>query len=271
MNFPTMLQLESSTACSARCIFCPHSELKRPQGSMSDELYIKILNDAARCGIKQVLLFLNGEPFIFSRIFQWLDELRSRGMTTIFYTNASHLDSEKAARLVRYSDTVTNMIFSVSGIDQLTHHDIMGLDHERVKNNITNFMSVNQGKIPCVAQMPLFSKTESWVDQWQKLWEPIVGTAHTTCMYNYAGRIHDRLETRLPRKYCGRLDHLYVLWDGRVCLCCMDSEGEVILGNLNNQSVSEVFNSVMMNSFRDSHRRECWDNLSLCNVCNMNV
>lgn len=237
---------------------------------MSDELFLKIVDEAYTLGIKQVLLFLNGEPTLFKRLIPWLTELRARSMKTALFTNGSFLTHDLADELLEFGNVIDHIVFSVTGKDDATHQNIMGLDHRTVLVNIRYFVERNAGRIPCVAHMPLYSETALWVREWKEVWN-FVGHADTTHMYNWGGKIEDQYATAPQRSYCDRLSHLTVLWDGRVALCCMDIEGEVILGDLNTQSIVEVFNSPIALSYRESHRQGRWGDIKLCKTCNMNL
>ena len=220
---PQLIQIESSTACSAACDFCPHSSLQRKMGSMTDALFLKIINDANNMGIKHILLFLNGEPLIFNRFFYWLEELRQRNMVTTIFTNASHLTEDKAHRLISYADVIRDIFFSVAGINKETCFNLTGLDFDTVVSNVKYFVNLNNGLIPIAAHMPLYSKTVAFSKQWKLFWSDVVGRADLTDYYNFAGLVTPEKSQR-KKAFCGRLTHLTVLYDGRVCLCCMNPE-----------------------------------------------
>lgn len=272
MRIPSMIQIESSTACTGKCKFCPVGKgLKRQGGSMTDDLFNKIILDANSLQIKRILLFLNGEPFVFNRLFDWLDILRNHKMVTNIFTNASHLTKEKSDKLISYADVVEDIVFSLSGKDTVTHNQIMGLDHDKVKENVSYFSKVNKGTIKTSAHMPLFSATSQWVKEWKKIWGPIVGSANTTQMFNWAGDINDPMLSGGVRKPCLRLDQMTILWNGKVNLCCMDAEGQVILGDLNTQSIAEVFNGPVASYYYETHKNNKWEDLDLCRKCNLNI
>ena len=44
-----------------------------------------------------------------------------------------------------------------------------------------------------------------------------------------------------------------VLWNGDVSLCCQDVNGEVILGNINEQSLAEIFTGERFRLVRQAH------------------
>jgi len=129
-----------------------------------------------------------------------------------------------------YSDAIREIVFSLGGVDAASYREVMGLDFDTVYNNVKYFCLMNKGKIPTSATCPLHSRTRPFINKWGLLWTPLVGQrASFTSLFNFAGKIHDELEHRANAahepKYCCRLNQMAVLWDGRVALCCMDSEG----------------------------------------------
>jgi radical SAM protein with 4Fe4S-binding SPASM domain len=67
---------------------------------------------------------------------------------------------------------------------------------------------------------------------------------------------------------CHRLwSSVTVLFDGRVCLCCLDYEGEIELGNLNDQSLKDVLNSELYRTIRKNHIEGKF--LEKCASCDM--
>lgn len=274
MERPTLIQIESSTACDAKCIFCPHSKLKRKSGRMSDELFNRILDQSKNLNISEVLLFLNGEPLIFPRLFDWLGKLRQNSLKTVIFTNANSLTLEKAVKLISFSDVIHTIVFSLGGMDKDSYQDVMGLDYDRVRQNIEQFITLNCNRITTVGHCPYFSRTQPLLPHWIEHWQ-FVGEVGMTAMFNFAGLIHDELELKEndthKRSACGRLNHLTILYDGLVCLCCMDAEGQIILGDANEQPLTEIFNSPLALKYRQCHKEGRFSELPLCRTCNMNI
>jgi radical SAM protein with 4Fe4S-binding SPASM domain len=73
---------------------------------------------------------------------------------------------------------------------------------------------------------------------------------------------------RVPRTPCRRaMNQIMVLWDGRVSLCCFDAEGAVILGDLNHQSLRDVYNGTIALGIRQAHHEGRRGELALCKDC----
>ncbi len=273
-DVPRMLQIETSTRCNANCAFCPRSQMTRPAGDMEERLFRKIVDNAAALGINKALLFLNGEPLMFSRLFDYLAILRELGIKTDLFTNGKLMTQDMAAKVLAFSDVIEVICFSVPGIDEETYKELSGMSgYIETVRNVCGFWAMNAGRITTNVHTPLVASNVRYLDIWQRSWEAYSDAASPTDFYNFAGLVSDPLELREDATheaaYCDRLLQLAVMWDGRCCLCCMDMNGEVILGDLCESSIEEVFNSALAVQYREAHSEGRFDELALCSKCNM--
>lgn len=271
----TMVQLEASTVCGASCLFCHRPRMRRKSGTMERWVFEKILHDARDMGISEILLFLYGEPFLFNPLFDWLQRLREESCTTVLFSNGVHLTEEKARQLLQLSDVVGTIVFSVAGIDQETEQRIMGLDYELVERNILRLIELKDTNLQIHVHTPKASYTEPFLDRWVNRWQGVADGVGVTPLFNNAGKTHDELELceneDHRRYYCQRLNHIIVLWDGTVPLCCWDAEAEVVLGNVRTDSLQEIFFSERARSYRDIHKQGAFSEIALCRDCNANI
>jgi radical SAM protein with 4Fe4S-binding SPASM domain len=255
------IQIESSTACNGKCSFCPRHEMKRKGGTMTDELFYKIVDEAVEMGVTMITPFLNGEPFMFPRLFEWLDYLKLKGLRFTLYTNATYFTKEKADKLNTY-DNITEIVFSFHGYDKASYELQMGIPYEVSKANIEYFISI--AKIPYRVYLLASVINVQGLDKFKEMWGDKIFIGKYV---NWAGKRPSSMEgTRRP---CERLlNEMTIYWDGRVNLCCMDSDAGVILGDLNTQTIKEVWESNQWR--RDSHKAYNFD-LDLCRDCNFNI
>jgi MoaA/NifB/PqqE/SkfB family radical SAM enzyme len=256
------IQLESSTLCNGHCEFCPRFDMTRPEGEMSDDLFHKIVGEAMEMGVKIISPFLNGEPFLFSRLFEWLDYLSARGIGFVLYTNASAMTKEKAEKINRYP-LLIDLIFSMHGYDKVSYESQMHFPYEKVKDNIDYFISI--AKVPYQIYMLDTAINHPGIDQFMKTWE---GSTRFIAKYtNWAGKRSSSMQgVKIP---CERiLTEMTIYWDGRVNLCCMDSDAGVILGDVNRRSIKEIWESNQL--MRDKHRALDFS-MPLCKFCNKNI
>jgi hypothetical protein len=60
---------------------------------------------------------------------------------------------------------------------------------------------------------------------------------------------------------------IMVLWDGRVSLCCFDGEGKEILGDLNTQTIRDVFAGPRATEIRLAHCEGRRNDVAICAGC----
>ena len=75
---------------------------------------------------------------------------------------------------------------------------------------------------------------------------------------NWAGNVPGIHMVREPVKaWCFRPFHqLYVHYNGDVVLCCCDWKGEVVFGNINTQSLTEIFSGPVATMYREKLRNK---------------
>jgi len=271
-----MIQVESSTACNLACSFCPRKTMQRATGKMGIKFFAKIVRQVAFLGINKVIPFLNGEPFAFIDLFGWLSVMREWGIRTDLFTNGTLLDATKASRLLSFADVIDVLVFSIPALDAENYEEITGSNSfDQLKINVAAFHAMNQGSISTQIHMPLMEQTQGYLDRWVAFWKQYCEVVAPTDFYNFAGKVSDPLELKVDAThetgFCPRLNHLTVLWDGRCALCCMDSEGEVIIGDLRKQSIVEIYNSPVARAYRDAHTEGRFADLELCRKCNMMI
>ena len=71
--------------------------------------------------------------------------------------------------------------------------------------------------------------------------------------------------TEIPDKPCGRWQELSIMSNGVVSLCCMDGEGRFPIGDINEQSLLEVYNSPFYRERREHQLSRL--QVDVCRTC----
>jgi len=58
-------------------------------------------------------------------------------------------------------------------------------------------------------------------------------------------------------------------WNGDFSICCDDWDRKAVLGNVNNQSIHDIWNSPKLKEFRKLHLSGQCDRIALCKNCNV--
>lgn len=276
---PELVIIENTNFCNARCILCPHSRMRREKGFMNPELYKKIIDDCAAIGIKRIQLNATGEPLLDKSFSKKIAYAKERGIPeTFFFTNAFLLDDKTALDIIAAGPDIC--IISFYGYDKAPYEKVTGLPFETVKNNALNFLRRNKkrgDKVFTIVSSILLEEDIAYVKK-HPLYHEFCRLANKVALipseiaHNWAGAVKDeRLgkgKRNIARKPCRRLwSSFNILWDGRVNLCDMDCEGEVILGDMNTQSIKEIWSGPVYKKCRESHLRRNYNAIRLCQEC----
>jgi radical SAM protein with 4Fe4S-binding SPASM domain len=255
------IQFESSTVCNSNCTFCPRSKMTRPHGEMSDELFHKIIKEGKEIHKSFFVPFLNGEPFMFPRIWEWLDYMQEQNVKVHLYTNAERMNVSK---LIKYTN-ISLVCCSVNATTAATHKKIMRtLDFKKVKNNVKNL--IKKAPFRVFVSMVEVDVNKHEVEKFKKAWgeHAIFGE-----FKNWGGAVHDKIEKTGDRVPCwSLLNSMNILWDGRVVPCCLDYDGQQIIGDVNKNTLTEIWHQ--SHWIRKLHRRGDYSMIP-CKDCNQNI
>lgn len=268
------LQIETTNVCQADCCFCPYTSMQRPKGTMAFDLYKKIIDEAATVPIiEKVTLTGLGETLLDRHLVARITYTR-KAMPAIpidLYTNGSLLRPKLIDQLV---DAGLSILYvSLNATNREKRREIMKLDdYDQVIEQIHYAMAAGAGKMAVVIKgiaskdLMEVGEHEFFLEQWNGPTDR-GGNAYLHLEGNWAGSIGQKMRTR-PKSACGRaLSQIMVLWDGRVSLCCFDAEGAVILGDLNRQTLREIYNGQPALGIREAHVDGRRGELPLCATC----
>lgn len=142
---PKIFYIETTNYCNARCYMCPHSTMKREKGTMSWDLFEKIINECVTFQGKGLIFFLHkdGEPLLDPLLFKRVKHLKeSLRYSKVGFNSNAMLLSEKMSMdiLTAPIDFIT---FSVDGASKEQYEKIrIGLRYEVVERNLNTFFEL---------------------------------------------------------------------------------------------------------------------------------
>ena len=248
---PKYVQIELNNSCNAKCKMCNIPYMTRSKGLMSDELFIKILKEANENGVEYITPFLHGEPFLRSDYIEKLkliNEYAPKAKITIF-TNASML-SENIIHELRFVQNIDQLVFSFPGGNKEAYERVTGLDYETSLVNIRNSFEILRN-IPMRISMPVFEDNADSAEDFYALWEGYPCSAYET--YNYLEDVKGTLAQACFEQCDRAFRSMTVMYDGRICLCCMDSDGKYIMGDISKNTMLEIWNGDQYTNLRRLH------------------
>jgi len=263
-----IITIEPYNVCNLRCVMCPYSKMKRKKEMMGMELFRKIVGEAKELGFKTATLQMYSEPLMDPHLIERIEFVKSLGMKAGFFTNAMLLDEKMADRLL---DSGLDFIkFSVDAGSKEDYDKIrIGGDWERVKNNIISFYKERQARGMVKPRITVFmikqQSNEKNIASHKAFWSEWSDDVNISAVDNRAeDKSHELHGTAYP---CFEPNHPTVLSNGRLVLCCLDYEGEVVLGDLKKHSLKEIMESEKYKHVTDLHTSFRGDRIKMCKNC----
>jgi len=278
-EFPTTIQIQTRTGCNGACIFCPYpiSVEHVPKGSMTDELFNKIVHEIAQyhC-VHRISPYLMNEPFLDPKILE-----RSRyikkiipNSRIIITTNGGKLTPDIIDDLIK-DNPFHHIFISMQGIEKESYEQTMrgNLKFEETKRNVEHLIQKRNEYCPKLKITITMVKTNLIdVDKAVNYWKKLGVNSKYTALENRGGNT-SAFRQLLPGKAvhfnrCTRLfKQAYILHNGDMVLCCTDYFKKMVLGNVSESSIYEVWNSPHAVKIRQDFIRGDFSNNPLCASC----
>ena len=282
---PETIVVEPTNRCNLNCPFClvglqnqlgtaEHDKIPRGFGFMDFGLYEKILRDAVDFGIRRMQLHFQGEPLLHKQFPDMVSLAKQHGMSTQVFTNGMALTEEYIGRIVESG--LDSMRFSVDGASKETYEqNRVGGDFDKVFSNMKMMVERARGSQTRVEwQFIVMSNNEHELQRAQE-------TAREIGIPFIAKTFAESVPELMPAdtKYRRHLQpkpctDIYrsvgVFWNGDVVPCCYDLIGKEIMGNIQEQTLSEIWNSEKYVDFRrrvDNAVNNPDDEPELCRTC----
>jgi MoaA/NifB/PqqE/SkfB family radical SAM enzyme len=269
---PKYIQLETVTKCNAKCPFCPQHEIARDPAKMPDAVWKKIVDDTRGWGVTY-RPFLTNEPFVDNRMPEIVRYIKENDPTAkVEFNTNGELVTEKLGRDLLEAG-VDIMRFSIDGFSKETYEPSrIGIDYDKVMERTVRFLEIwDEGgyrdKVFTELRMIEVPENAHEIEAYREFWGPRCSEVLITSMYQWPWTGQKPSDVVL--KPCLKiLDELFFYTNGNATICCWDVHERAVVGNVNEQSVAEIWESYaarcMRNTLDDGRR----DLLNLCSRCN---
>ncbi|MFC2066179.1 radical SAM/SPASM domain-containing protein [Chloroflexota bacterium] len=271
-EFPLHLDIESTNACDLRCIMCSRNFMTEEIGHIEWELFRKVIDEGAKYRLPSVKLNYRGEPLLNPRLPEMVTYAKKKGIIEVqFNTNGLSLTREKTEKLLDAG--LDRIIFSFDGATRETYERIRtGSDYEKVVNNIKTLVQIRNErglKRPSVrVQMVKMKENEHEVEDFIRMWLPIANRVAISTRREPAGID----EEKMAHFSCPQIwQRLMICWDGAVRMCCGDWGGEIVLGNVKESTIYELWHSEKLNEIRRLHAEGRFGEILACARCEVNT
>lgn len=266
-KFPHTVRVETTNHCQAACTFCPRDSIGRPKTFMRQDVFEKVVREAAAGGCRLMHLHGFGEPLLDKQLPERIALCKQSGIARVkIFTNGGLLQGELAQRLL--DSGVDEIKISIDGADAGEFNQLrVGLDYDKTLENVKAFRALRDQSGKAKPKLVAATCQTSNREQTEAMLEGIVDSIDFTRIHNWAGALGMLTGQRI-RKPCDRLWRTFtILVNGDVALCCLDYSGKEILGNVTDESIRQIWNNARYRELRRLHRNSQQDQIPLCNNC----
>jgi radical SAM protein with 4Fe4S-binding SPASM domain len=277
-EFPKYLVIEPTNCCNLNCIMCPRKDMDRPQGYMNPDLFKKIINECEG-RVDFIYLHFFGEPLLHPEIVDFINYAAGKGMTIALSTNATVLNEKMSQDLLQ--SKLDLLIISIDSLNPEIYKKIReGGNLENILKNIDTFLDLHQtfqSTLNVSLQTIEMSLNKEDIHTFTSRWKLRDGLNLTVKqLYNYANQVKNiRSLGNIPdnnsdRKVCIEPWRGFVIgWDGMVVACCNDFNYKFSLGDLNVNTLAEIWNSEKIQEIRKCQSNGLQKSNVLCKGCSI--
>ena len=273
-DFPPYLQIEPTSICNYRCVFCYQTDNKfnkRSTGYMGHMKLatFKMLIDQAEGNIEFISLASRGEPLLCPDFKKMLAYTRDKFLNLKINTNASLLDEEMSYAILESG--VKTLVFSADAADSTLYSKLrVNGKLEKILANIKKFQEIrtknypNSKIITRVAGVKVNDQQN--IDNMEKYWGDFVDQV---AFVNYVPweNVYQSKHSGIQTPCSDLWRRMFVWWDGKVNPCDVDYKSKLSVGYIQNSNISELWKSTNYNKLRQDHESKLRKNTSPCNRC----
>lgn len=249
-DFPPQVVIETTAACNLRCAHCGHHVMSRPRGHMPMALYRRIVDEIAETAPgTEVWPTFYGEAFVLDyRLFYMLQYAKRRGLTNlVLNTNGTRFGGEVAEWVIESG--LDLVMFSLDGFTAPVFESIrVGARRDEVFANIERLLilkATRRAETPRVeVQFSMMDANEHEVDAFRAYWLARGADVKIREKLTWGGTVAAaNLDPQMDRIACPwALRTCAIHWNGDVVACAVDYEGRFAAGNVERQTIREIWN-----------------------------
>ena len=261
---PENVQIQTITGCNGRCVFCPNgkTKLKIPFGrQMNGDLFRSVADQCLGLGVQRYTLYLMNEPLLDPHLPERITYISARitlPQITKITSNGALLRGKMARALL--DSGLDKLKISVQSINPETYRQIMSLSLDQTLRNIDRFVELKEKggyKKPRLQIVTVDSiQTRDELPAIRRYWEKRKIKLHIEPVENRIDHIKIRdaaigANKLIPFSWCKRLlEQIFVLYDGRMIMCCSDWEQQSFMGELTNERLIDIWQGDRYTDFR---------------------
>lgn len=278
--FPKRVTIELTNKCNVSCTFCHRCEFDMKIGDMTFELYKKIIDEMANHLPIAMVPFFRGESLLHPQFIEFIQYAKEKNIGPIQYTsNGLALSKELSQKIIDAG--IDFVSFSLDTLDaELYKKSRLAGNLQTSMDNVKYFAKLckeykQKGlKVPEIqvssVDIDLYKDGQrEFVDFWKKYVDIVrIYEEHDNNGRFRNKEVSKKFEYIIDRRPCKKIyTDMVICWDGSISLCCYDWNETHNFGNLNEKSISEIWNSIEYQKLREMHENNTISEDFICYEC----
>jgi radical SAM protein with 4Fe4S-binding SPASM domain len=288
LSTPFIVFADPSDACNFKCGFCPTSDrglmrsVERPWKQMQFDTFKKIADDLTFFPdkVKVLRLYKDGEPLLNRRLADMIKYAKEVGAAERIdtTTNASLLTKEKGSAIVEAGlDRINISIYGVNSEQYQTFSGVK-IDFQKVLTNVRNFYEI-RGNCEMLVKISGDSLTEEEKAQFLEYFGDYTDKIHIEHVMSCWPEFEVKgVEVNQEKGIYGQdiieadacsypFYSISINSDGAVSVCFLDWSHKMIVGDVRNQSVRDIWDGKEMRAYRKMFLQGDRKKHSVCGGC----
>jgi radical SAM protein with 4Fe4S-binding SPASM domain len=292
--FPSGIQLQTINACQAACIMCPYTTYSKvfQRGRMDDELFEKVIAEIAeRPEVQTFIPMLQNEPLLDKKLFDRIARFKelTRGRVQVeLVTNGAFLTDDVVEEIRRVRLDVLDV--SLDAATKETYDRIrVGLDFDQVMAGVERVIAANlpdtQLFVRLVRQRENVHEVRAFAKRWRERGVAVFiysahGRAGSVDRFDERIRFSERelpvlqrLERHASRAWLGHCPLPFastnILHNGDMLMCVHDWGRKVVIGNVRDATIAELWNGERMREIRRLVSQRRYTEVAACRDCSL--
>lgn len=273
-DYPLLVDIEMSSICNLNCPMCytisEEFSKKVNVKRMDYDLFIKIIDEIGG-KVPAIRLSLRGEATLHPKFAEAIKYAKEKGIKEVStLTHGGKLKLDYFKKLVDAGlDWIT---ISVDGVEK-TYEDIRGplkFDDllQKIKD-IKNYKDEHNIHRPVIKVQGIWPAIKENPQKYYDMFEPYVDLVAFNPLIDYLGNDMNQDIKYVKNFSCPQqYQRLVIGADGLVMKCSNDEENDEVIGDINKQTVHEVWHGKKMQAVREMHNQHMgFLNSPVCRKC----
>ena len=248
-DFPLNVLVETGNYCNLNCTTCSNDKLTRKRGYMNTLLYRKIIDEiAVKNPYARVWLDYFGEPMLSKfKIYYMADYAKKKGLKSININTNGTLITEEMAEMLLDSG-IDFISIDCDGFTKEVYEKIrVGADRDVVYKNIEYLLRRKYERgldnIKIEVKIMEMEENKDEIDTVMNYWRERGAWTTKRRLISWGGSVENIvLNSDCERIACGYgIGICGITWEGEVVNCSCDVDASVVWGNVNENSIEEIW------------------------------